>query len=725
MSSSLLSFEAQPYAFTFPLEHTALLVIDMQRDFLLADGFGEIQGGNLEAVQASIAPTKKLLEACRAAGLTIVHTREGHKPDLSDCPSSKLVRQSAAPENTQHKLVIGDKGKLGRLLTRGEYGHDIVNELQPLPGEVVIDKPGKGSFWNTTILHDLKARAITHLIVSGVTTECCFATTIREANDRGFECCGIEEATSGYNDACFKKSTLDMIHWSQGLFGFIGRLQPLLDLLASRSTARVGTDSTPPQTPPIFDGDLTIPSLREAYKHGLSPVTLTEAVYDKIEAYKSVDPAVWIHLVPREKALEAAAQLAARYSDRTRLPTLFGVPFSVKDSIDVQGVPTTTACEVLSHIPSTSAVVYDKVIAEGALFIGKVNLDQLATGLVGCRSPYGITHSVYHSAYISGGSSSGSAVSVGANLVSFSLATDTAGSGRVPAGFNGIVGYKPTRGTISFRGVTPACLSLDCIALSTKTVTDARTLWQILEGHDALDPYAKPSIGYERHINSIGSQSQTFKFGIPPPEALSICSRPARRMFNETVAKLQKIGGILTPIDWSPFQKAGQLLYDGTFVSERLASLPDDFLEKNRSALHPVIAQLMDAVVARKSSAVDAYRDLQAKALYTRQAEQVFAYSAAGVDVVVVPTTATHWTIEEVLADPIRTNSVLGEFTHCGNVLDLCGVAVPAGTYPVAELSGKEEAGSLPFSVTFLSGSRLDAEMLEIARRFEQSRHFE
>jgi allophanate hydrolase len=717
----MLLFDAKPYAFTFPLEHTALLLIDMQRDFLLAKGFGEIQGGNLEAVQASIAPTKKLLEMCRAAGLTIVHTREGHKPDLSDCPSSKLNRQSAAPGNTQHRLVIGEKGELGRLLTRGEYGHDIVDVLQPHPGEIIIDKPGKGSFWNTTILHDLKARAITHLIVSGVTTECCFATTIREANDRGFECCGIEEATSGYNDACFKQATLDQIHWSQGLFGFIGSLQPLLDVLAPLASRTPAAGLTRPQNPTKYNGDLTITALRQAYKSGLSPVAVIEAVYDKIEAYKSMDSAVWIHLISREQALDAANKLASQYSDHTALPPLFGVPFSVKDSIDVQGIPTTTACEVLSHVPANSAVVYDKVVAEGALFLGKVNLDQLATGLVGCRSPYGIPHSVYHKSYISGGSSSGSAVSVGANLVSFSLATDTAGSGRVPAGFNGIVGYKPTRGTISFRGVTPACLSLDCIAIEAKTITDARTLWQVLEGHDALDPYAKPTIAFERHVNSIGLQARTFKFGIPPPEALSICSQPTRRMFDETVAKLQGIGGILTPIEWSPFHKAGQLLYDGTFVSERLASLPDNFLKKNRSSLHPIIAQLMDAVVARKSSAVDAYRDLQAKTLYTRQAEQVFAYSATGVDVVVVPTAPTHWTIEEVLADPIKKNSILGEFTHCGNVLDLCGVAVPAGTYPVAELSGKNEEGVLPFSVTFLSGSRLDAEMLEIARRFEES----
>ena len=193
-----VTVDAKPYAFSFPLEHTGLLVIDMQRDFLLPDGFGDIQGGKLEAVQASIAPTQQLLEACRAVGMSIFHTREGHQPDLSDCPTSKLVRQRAAPNNTQHSLVIGDKGKMGRLLTRGEYGHDFVDELQPFPGEVVIDKPGKGAFWNTPLMHKLKARGITHLLVAGVTTECCFATSIREANDRGFECCKFSRPQS-YN----------------------------------------------------------------------------------------------------------------------------------------------------------------------------------------------------------------------------------------------------------------------------------------------------------------------------------------------------------------------------------------------------------------------------------------------------------------------------------------------------------------------------------------------
>ena len=189
MHSSLVMVPVKPYDFTFPLARTALLVIDMQRDFLLDGGFGHIQGGSLEAVQASIAPTQRLLNTCRQAGLPIFHTCEGHKPDLSDCPSSKLFRQAAAPGNEQHKKIIGEAGNMGRLLIRGEYGHGIVDDLQPHPGEVVIDKPGKGAFWNMILLHKLRAKAISHLIVCGVTSECCFATTIREANDRGFECC--------------------------------------------------------------------------------------------------------------------------------------------------------------------------------------------------------------------------------------------------------------------------------------------------------------------------------------------------------------------------------------------------------------------------------------------------------------------------------------------------------------------------------------------------------
>ena len=445
-----ITVEAKPYPYKFPPKHTALLVIDMQRDFLLPNGFGEIQGGSLKAVQASILPVQRLLGACRRASLPVFHTREGQKPDLSDCPSSKLIRQNGSPNNTQHLKDIGDQGEMGRLLIRGEYGHDIVDDLQPLPGELVIDKPGKGAFWNTNLMEKLKAKAITHLIISGVTTECCFATTLREANDRGFECCkyrleyssgigtnvvgGIEEATAGYNDG-FKCPTLDMIHWSEGLFGFIASLQPLLDSLSPWTSPLTALGSTtPPQTPPPFDGDLGISSLQTAYRKGLSPVTVVETLFGRIEAYKKIDPAVWIYLEMQESIVDAAEKLSRKWPDRTKLPPLFGVPFSVKDSIDITGLPTTTACPPLAHVPSESARAYDLLLEQGAIFIGKTNLDQLATGLTGCRSPFGITRSVFNHDYISGGSSSGNCVSVGAELASFSLATDTAGSGRVPSG---------------------------------------------------------------------------------------------------------------------------------------------------------------------------------------------------------------------------------------------------------------------------------------------------
>ena len=516
-----------------------------------------------------------------------------------------------------------------------------------------------------------------------------------------------------------------MIHWSQGLFGFVASLQPLVDVLApyAPTPSAIGS-STPPQTPPAFDGDLSISSLQKAYKAGLSPLTMLETVFDRIEKYDKIDSAVWIQLETKESAMEAARNLVTRWPDRRRLPPLFGVPFSVKDSIDIAGIPTTTACPPLVHVPSKSAPAYDLLLEQGAIFIGKTNLDQLATGLTGCRSPYGTPRSVFNHDYISGGSSSGNCVSVGANLCSFSLATDTAGSGRVPAGFNGVVGYKPTRGLISAEGVTPACLSLDCVALVAGNVRDARTVWDLCAEFDENDRYAKSAAPIQRHVNPIGPQAKRFKFGTPPPEALAICDPTYRRKFNEAVQGLQAMGGHLIPIDWTPLEKAGKLLYEGTFVSERLASLPDDWLAKNGEHLHPVIKEIFDKVVARQSTAIQAYRDLQAKALYTRQAEKVFAYSSSGVDVVVVPTAPTHWTVEAVLADPIAKNSVLGEFTHFGNVLDLCAVAVPAGTYSVSELQGNPNGqGVLPFSVTFLGGSRTDAETLEIARRFEDWIH--
>ena len=232
------------------------------------------------------------------------------------------------------------------------------------------------------------------------------------------------------------------------------------------------------------------------------------------------------------------------------------------------------------------------------------------------------------------------------------------------------------------------------------------------EEYDSNDRYARDSFPAERHVDSLGKQRTAFKFSIPPPEILEICSAEYRKQFNSSIRRLQSLGGELTSIDWTPFRQAGDLLYEGTFVSERLASLPDDFLSKNRQHLHAVIVELFDAVVARKSSAVQAYRDIQAKALFTRQAIAQFASAdKVGVDVVIVPTAPEHPTIAAMLADPIKLNSKLGSFTHFGNILDLCAVATPAGTYEPTDGS----TVSLPFSVTFLAARCTDSEVLRIA----------
>jgi allophanate hydrolase len=361
--------------------------------------------------------------------------------------------------------------------------------------------------------------------------------------------------------------------------------------------------------------NLSLSALRTSYRQGLRPITVVQSLYKKIEAYKKVDSAVWIYLQPLEALVEAATKLQAQYPDRTKLPPLYGIPFSIKDSFDIEGLQTTTACPPLAFTAHKSALVYEKVIAAGALFIGKANLDQLATGLSGCRSPYGIPRSVYNKEYISGGSSSGNAVSVGAGLVTFAIATDTAGSGRVPALFNGVVGFKPTRGTVSARGLTPACASLDCVTLMAKTVEDLRNVWTCCTGYDEAYIYAKNTAPRPRHVNSLGQQAKAFSFGVPSSDVLAVCSPVYRRMFDEAIKVLQSIGGVLQPLDWSPFEKAGKLLYDGTLVSERLASLPDGWFEANKEHLHPTIRDIFARVIDRQSTAVQVFRDLHAMAL--------------------------------------------------------------------------------------------------------------
>ena len=435
------------------------------------------------------------------------------------------------------------------------------------------------------------------------------AATSQEALDRGFECLVVEHAATAHRNA-LGEDVLNTLSIRKALLGAVASSESVTKALESISDAALDPNAIP------WDGSLRIPDLQKSYRGGLSVIKVVEHIYNRIEDYQQNDPAVWIHLLSKAEILASAEKLTERYPDPFARPALFGISFSVKDSIDVASIPTTTACPPLLRHPTETAPVVEQYLEAGAILIGKTNLEQFATGMTGCRSPYGNPHSVFHQDYTAGGSSSGSCISVGANLVSFSVASDTAGSGRVPAGYNGVVGYKPTRGLVSARGVTPACLSLDCVAFIAHEVEDARKVWQVCEAYDEEDIFSKNTIPVlQKPVRALGSQYEAFKFGIPPEGALKVCAPVYRRKFKEAVQKLGQMGGEEVQIDWAPFEKAGKLLYEGTFVSERLAGLPDGWVEEHAGKLHPVIRKILEGVQARNSTAVQAYRDIQAKAL--------------------------------------------------------------------------------------------------------------
>jgi allophanate hydrolase len=706
METTMKLPSARPYAYTFRPESTALLIIDMQRDFLERGGYGELQCANDEifaSVRKVVPQTQEVLKAARELGLHVIHTREGHRPDLSDLPASKRLRQKFSPSG-QHTIGIGDQGPMGKLLIRGEPGHGIIDDLKPFPGELVVDKPGKGSFWDTTLHQALLARGVTHLLIAGVTTECCVNATFREASDRGFECCVLTDCTAGFGSA-FVDATLDMLCSYDGLFGFVSPSAALLSYARSKHP-------TPPSTPG-FKGDLSLPSLRQQYENGETTVTeVAKEVERRVLEYQRKDPAVWTSLQTADQLQQAAKALEEQYRGQP-LPPLYGVPFAVKDNIDVEGVITSSACEKASYMPEKSAKVISALLKAGALFVGKTNLDQLAAGLSGCRSPYGYPRSVYDPDRISGGSSSGSAVAVAAGLVSFALGTDTAGSGRVPAAFNGIVGFKPTKGTLSAAGLVPACRSLDTISILAPAVDIARAVWLAAdEGPDLSDPFAKVQQALPLwHVDFRGIQKGGFVFGVPPSSALTACTPAFREQFRLAVKRLQRAGGTPQEVDWTPFEGGSRLLYDGALMNERIHCANVDFLQSHGDDLHPTTFKLFQAAMARDIKPWDVYRDQHLQAEYTRQAALAFQK----IDVLLVPTTTCHPTVAEMESDPLALNARLGEYTHFANVLDLCGVAVNAGYYE--EVPGK----SLPFGVSMIGASGTDGKVLDIARIFEMT----
>jgi len=441
---------------------------------------------------------------------------------------------------------------------------------------------------------------------------------------------------------------------------------------------------------------MTISSLLAEYRIGkCTPRDVVAALPRDDEAYACA----WISRVAPEALAERARRLEEMLREDARaierLP-LYGVPFAVKDNIDVAGMPTTAACPAFSYVPERSATAVEKLEAAGAILVGKTNMDQFATGLVGTRSPYGAVPNAFNRAYISGGSSSGSAVTVARGAASFSLGTDTAGSGRVPAGLNNIVGLKPSRGLISARGVVPACQSLDCVCVFALTVPDAVAVFNVARGFDPGDPWSR-----ELELSN-SPLPEGFRFAVPAALEFHGDAR-ARQAFADALERLKRLGGQPVEIDFAPFLDSAALLLEGPWVAERLAAVRP-FIDRHAEQMHPVVREVI--AESGKFSAADLFAGITRMQALRKSTEVVWERA----DVLVVPTTPTVYTIEQCLAEPFVHNRRLGHYAGCVNLLDLAACAVPASM----------RADGLPSGITLIAPAGRDLVLADLAQRFHQ-----
>ncbi|MGL3211543.1 allophanate hydrolase [Bradyrhizobium sp. BR 1433] len=434
----------------------------------------------------------------------------------------------------------------------------------------------------------------------------------------------------------------------------------------------------------------TVAAIVAAHRAGtMTPAQTVARSYQRIREHN--DPAIFISLRDEKDALAEAERLAD--------PTLpfYGVPVAVKDNIDVAGLPTTAACPAFSYLPEQDSTVVAKLRAAGAVIIGKTNLDQFATGLVGVRSPYGIPRNPVRGDLVPGGSSSGSAVAVSAGLVPLSLGTDTAGSGRVPAMLNNIVGLKPSLGLISTTGVVPACRTLDCVSIFSLTVDDAQAALAVMSGPDDADPYSR-----DRPLAPLASFPAKLKLGIPRTGQLKFFGdREAEKAYGEACKRWQALGADLVEFDLAPFYETARLLYEGPWVAERYLVIRD-LLASSPEAVHPVTREI--TVGGSRPTAADTFSALYRLEALRRIAER----SLAQLDAIVLPTAPTVYSTADVLANPIELNSRLGTYTNFVNLLDMCGLALPAAMRP----------DGAPFGITLLAPAGRDAELAGIGRVF-------
>ncbi len=406
--------------------------------------------------------------------------------------------------------------------------------------------------------------------------------------------------------------------------------------------------------------ELDLTRLRAAYAGGLDPRVVVEEVYRRIA--DAADGGIFITLVPREDALTAAATLGPFDPHKP----LWGVPFAVKDNIDVAGLPTTAACPDFAYVPSETAPAVRRLLAAGAILIGKTNLDQFATGLVGVRSPYPPPRNSFDPAIVPGGSSSGSAVAVARGLVAFSLGTDTAGSGRVPAALNNVVGLKPTVGAVPSAGVVPACRSIDCVSVFATTVDDAHAVFRTMAGHEPGDPFSRAFIN-----GLVGAPPPAMRLGVPRSEDLFFDGDDvSRQAWHAALAVHASRGATFVEIDMRPFFDAARLLYEGPYVAERLAAMRP-FIDERPDSVFPVTRRIVEG--ARRFSAADAY-----DASYRlKELQRATAPVWRTIDALLVPSLPRPYTVADLEADPLGPNAKLGTYTNFVNLLDLCALAVP------------------------------------------------
>jgi allophanate hydrolase len=442
----------------------------------------------------------------------------------------------------------------------------------------------------------------------------------------------------------------------------------------------------------------TVAAIVEAHRSGAaSPEATVARAYARIRAHD--DPAIFITLRDEADALAEAKALAAERSrDRTLADRpLYGVPVAVKDNIDAAGLATTAACPAFAYMPKEDATCVARLKRAGAVVIGKTNLDQFATGLVGVRTPYGVARNLFNPALIPGGSSAGSAIAVAAGLVPVALGTDTAGSGRVPAGLSNIVGLKPSPGLVSTAGVVPACRTLDCVSVLALTVDDAFAALAAVAGPDAADPYSRA-----RRLGALGALPRGQRLGVPMPgQRLFFGDEASAAAYDAALARFARLGATLVEFDMEPFYQAARLLYEGPWVAERylaaralIASAPE--------AMHPVTRQII--LGGAKPSAADAFAAFYALEALRRARDHAFRTF----DAMALPTVPTTYTVEAVLADPITLNSRLGTYTNFVNLLDLCALSVPASM----------RADGTPFGITLVAPAGEDAALAAIGRAF-------